>query len=421
MPSQGATVKRVVQSKDRITGFVNFVFWLMVLAFPFLYLEVKLGLGVLLIVLTHFSTGKKSSQFDFVCFAILLMNIFYLYMPYVIGTQNEQSFEYLFPLHVVFIAFWWFLLRLYSEIEFAKFIKVSILAGWVSWFYAMALLLSGLGMIPFSIPDPYNRVNVNADIIELASNFVSALLFTSPIITYHYLKSSHPVSLLKLTIFWIGVLATGRRSAFFGLGLCLLFLAYENSGSLRRVGVALLGLLMVSSIAILIYMFDVLSVGAMIDERINSLDLQEETARVDQAKALWEAFLERPFFGHGFGSNINLVRDEDKIWRYELSYVAALFRFGVIGCFIYILLYAVPLWRCLLNYRQFSTAQKSIIIAVFAQAMAYALNPVFDTFDTSMQPLLPILLFAIWRGDQRKTRPMFRTPHQNTMQLRPLR
>jgi hypothetical protein len=385
-----------------IVDTLNFVFWLGVMAFPFVFLEVKLGLGALLIVVTHFSNGRKSSRFDLVCFGILIMNVIYLYAPYVMGTYNEQSFEYLFPLHVVFIAFWWFFLRLYGNIEIEKLVKIAIKAGWVSWFYAMALLLSGLGVIPFQIPDVYESVNVNTEIVELASNFVSALLFTSPIITYHYLKSPTPVSLLKLFVFWIGILATGRRSAFFGLILCVLFLALENAESIRRVAFGLLMALIVSAIAILAYSFDVLSVGAMIDERIGSLNFESEVIRTDQANALWEGFLNRPFFGSGLGSNINIIRDEDKIWRYELSYIAALFRFGVIGCFFYLLLYGIPLWRCLLSYKQFSVAQKSIIIAVFSQVLAYAVNPVFDTFDTAWQPLIPILLVATWIG-QRQT------------------
>jgi hypothetical protein len=419
MPMPGrAIAPHSDSSLDRLIAFISSVLFMLVLGFPFIFVTAKLILGGFLIILMHLSPNRQSSRFDVVCFSILVVNAIYLYMPYVFGTYNDISFEFLFPLHIIFVAFWWIVFRLFSVSDIDRLVRVAIFAGWLSWTYSMLLLLSGLGFIPFEIPNVYDTVNVNTEIVELASNFVSALLFTSPIITYHYLKSPTPVSLLKLFILWVGILATGRRSAFFGLGVCLLFLAFESFQSIKSAVLAALLLVVLAVAASTVYAFDVLSVGAMIDERLDSLNLQDEVIRVDQAWSLWEEFLDKPIFGHGLGSNVTIIRDEEKVWRYELSYIAALFRFGVMGCFAYLLLYGVPLWNCIVNYKQFSTAQKSIIVAISAQVMAYAVNPVFDTFDTCWQLLLPVLLVTTARKETLKSRPQMRQPYQNLQQLK---
>lgn len=388
---------------SRTMNLVIYFFWFSILAFPFIFIEIKIAVGLFLILASHLVSGTKNQQFDLFCILLLILNMFYLYYPYVIGSYNEYSFEFLFPLHIIFVGFWWLSFRSVSVFEMERIARIAIPAAWVSWAYAMALLFEGLGYMPFQIPNVYNTVNVNRDIIQLASNFVSALLFTSPILSYYYLKSASPVSLSLLIVFWVGILATGRRSVFMGLGVCMLFLLYESIDNLRRITFLALTLIVFVSVGFLFYSFDILSVGLMIDARIDSFNLFGENVRIDQALALWDGFLEKPLLGNGLGSNVAIIRDPEKIWRYELSYVAALFRFGVLGCFAYLLLYFYPVLRCIARFRSLSLDERALFLGVLAQLFAYAVNPTLDTFDTSWQLLVPIFLIGFLKPKGRSS------------------
>jgi uncharacterized RDD family membrane protein YckC len=366
--------------------------WILVLGLPFIFIEVKLGLGVLILVFTHINSTEKSSTFDLYCLLIIGLNFFFLFYPYSTNEYNPYSFQFLFPLHIVFVAFWWVFLRRSTQFDLNKISSAAILAAWFSWTFAMAQLLEGFGVVPFKVPDPYDYVNVNTDSFKLASNFVSALLFTAPILSYRYLKSRSPIKISLLAIFWIGILATGRRSAFFGLFICVLFLAYENLRTIKSFAMFILGFAFLVGASAVLYKFNVFSIAQMIDERFDSFNVFDENIRIDQAIALWEGFLDKPFFGHGLGTNVAIIRDDEKIWRYELSYIAAFYRYGVFGCMAYISLYGYPIWKNIVRFKSFSVEQKSVMVAVIAQVFTYSVNPTLDSFDTCWQILIPILM-----------------------------
>jgi hypothetical protein len=385
----------LVQQKSLVARFFldgpSAIFWILVLAFPFIFLQIKFILGILLIILMHFRKSSVSATFDYICLSIVILNGFFVSYPYLTGEYNLYSLDFLWPLHLAFVSFWWLFIRKMSTPDLTLLSQVAILSAWIAWIYSMSFMLKGFGISFLNIPDPYDYSNVNTNEFKLASNFVSALLFTSPILSYLYLKSGSPIKLTLLVLFWIGVLATGRRSAFFGLGIAVIFLGFETIKNKKQVILSITVLLGLSGLIYILYILDILSIATMLNERVESLNGFDENVRIDQAMALWDGFLEKPLFGHGLGTNVYILRDEDKIWRYELTYIAAIYRYGIFGCAFYLVLYGLPFVRIAYRFRSLTIPQQALFVAALSQVFAYAVNPVLDTFDTCWQLLLPIL------------------------------
>ena len=58
--------------------------------------------------------------------------------------------------------------------------------------------------------------------------------------------------------------------------------------------------------------------------------------RVYQFRALYEGIANTPLFGSGAGAAAEYSRSSEQPWAYELSYVAFIFHYGILGFMIYL-------------------------------------------------------------------------------------
>ncbi|RWP10329.1 MAG: hypothetical protein EOR00_30935 [Mesorhizobium sp.] len=370
-------------------------FFIAVLAVPFIYVPFKAGVGLLLLVIQYASPSMKqdNSRFDFRLLILCLLGLMYVIIPELLGLRFYSSFLNVFSLHVVFVAFWWFVLRKITNDEVSYIAVLACFVTWVVWLYALGLLAQGLGYIPEVIPDLYDNINVDINSIGLSSNTVSALLFLSPVLTYSYLRKRSLWHYASLVLFWAGIVALGRRSAFVGLAVPITLLMWEGVLDSRHSGrtfrlVAVFVMVLCIAIAL-----DIFGIRGLILERWTRVD-EGASERLNQARALWYGFTESPYFGKGLGAIAHAIRSEDKPWRYELSYVAALFRYGLFGCGLLLVIYGGAIASCLIRIRNLSIPERALLAGAISQVIAYAVNPVFDTFDTAWQLLLPVLFAA---------------------------
>jgi hypothetical protein len=371
------------------------VFWLSCLSFPFAFVPAKLVVGTALLIISWMRGVRPLSRYDALAAAAIFLSSIYLIVPYAAGKIGEFELSYLFPLHVAFPMFWWSLLRNYQARDLNMLCSITFVSVWISLAYSMGLLAESAGMLPFDMPHIYNLENTDLEMLRVASNSVSALLFSAPLASIILLHRRSLVSVTMLLAMTIGVMATGRRSILLGIAIAVILdQLFAVFGSKRRF-TSLMAFFGLTTLILTIYTFDLFSMQSMLSARFQTTTFADETERVDQAYALWEGFLGHPIFGNGLGSVAAIVRSDANPWRYELSYVAALFRFGMIGCSLFFVIYVLPLASLFKSYSSFDVKVKALIVSVVGVYFTYAFNPVLDAFDSAWICLLPFAMASL--------------------------
>jgi hypothetical protein len=60
-----------------------------------------------------------------------------------------------------------------------------------------------------------------------------------------------------------------------------------------------------------------------------------------QYKSLIEGWLKSPLIGSGVGAVASYVRSDEQPWSYELYFISILFQQGIIGFFMYFILFSL--------------------------------------------------------------------------------
>ena len=337
--------------------------------------------------------------------AIALIGFYCVYVlaPIAAGTAEPGSPIYTVSLYIVFTGFWLLFLPSISNSDLRSIADISILSAWAVLLYALAIMASAWGMIPFQVVDIYSLVTpVGVDVanIGLASSTLSALLFTAPILTYVYLAKPTFVRIVAIGLFWIGIIVLGRRSALLGLMIAFALILFTAGTSVRKFFNIIAILIALSATGGVAVALNIGGVQTVLTKRIDQFDLVNEPERIGQTLALLADFNDRPLLGHGLGTATSVIRNDDKPWRYEMSIPAALFRYGVVGYSILWALVGVPMIYCLRHFRKAEIHVQALICGVATQFCAYIVNPVFDTFDTAFQFFLPVFLASYLAVDK---------------------
>jgi len=117
--------------------------------------------------------------------------------------------------------------------------------------------------------------------------------------------------------------------------------------------------------------------------------------RNQQAVALWQGWLEEPWLGHGHGAVAAVIRNEQRPWQYELSYLALLFHTGIVGTLIFAASIGWVYWQGLRIIRQSSLYGPYMMAALAGTSgalIAHATNPYLNTFDCMWMIFLPLAI-----------------------------
>lgn len=140
---------------------------------------------------------------------------------------------------------------------------------------------------------------------------------------------------------------------------------------------------------------------------------QSDSIRSAQIGMIWDAFADKPFFGHGFGATLpDMVRDPYKPWEFEATYFSLLYSTGIIGFVIYLGAVVVPMSSVVVEiYRDFSGVITPYAIPVLVGEVCFligaSVNPTLTKFDALWVLFAPIVLLnvaAMVRRDAIETR-----------------
>lgn len=140
-----------------------------------------------------------------------------------------------------------------------------------------------------------------------------------------------------------------------------------------------------------------LNFASLSDQFLAAFDTSREisaSVRYQQFTALMAGWSDSPLIGQGLGaSEKSIIRDEEMVWAYELSYVALLFQTGLLGFIVYS---AAVLWIFRAGIRIVRRRPESaqVILPLLAGAagflLANATNPYLSKFDYLWTIFLPV-------------------------------
>lgn len=234
-------------------------------------------------------------------------------------------------------------------------------------FYIAAILAFAGIIIEMQIPQPETTVSLGKG----AGAFALGLIHAAPLSLAAFILNT---TCLMLTASRAGLISGLIGFLIFGVILALMQKGTVTS-QLRKGLLAGAGVLLI-----------LIAAGAQFAFRRFADTFEQTVAREKLLQAHWEAFLERPFLGHGLNTyaELNLLSVDTENWSYLLHagavhniYLQALEEMGLVGTLLFgsiVLLALLPIFRRVLTeYRGsgpvWSAAAIAILIAVFVHGL----------------------------------------------------
>jgi hypothetical protein len=198
------------------------------------------------------------------------------------------------------------------------------------------------------------------------------------------------------------VLATvlsGRSALFLAvlLGILSGLVVRFHAGALRGRDVAALAVVAVLFAASSVLLADAMEfdLGTVFSAVIEKLMEGGGDERSAQWASLVEGIQDSHALGAGHGVGVSVVRDPDYPWRYELLWVATVFRVGLVGALIYAMPAAWVVIRFAIEYvrRHGDPLPVFYLTGLLAALLGAATNPYFESFDFQWMLVLPLAYF----------------------------
>lgn len=99
----------------------------------------------------------------------------------------------------------------------------------------------------------------------------------------------------------------------------------------------------------------------IVDRYTGDLSIEADSQRAEQGLELFKYFKENVFFGIGMGGYLDhLIRNEERVWHYEVEYFSMLMQFGIIGFLMIFFCYIS--WVVLQIFKSYNKKLKMQII-----------------------------------------------------------
>jgi hypothetical protein len=120
-------------------------------------------------------------------------------------------------------------------------------------------------------------------------------------------------------------------------------------------------------------------------------------ARAEMARSLYAGIFDNGGLGAGHGVGVSFVSDPLHPWRYEVVWLATLYRVGIVGTVIYVLpflLYAIGVVRLALA-RLLPARHKFMFCGFVCAFLATNTNPYIEAFALQWMYVIPLVLWYI--------------------------
>ncbi|MBE1162285.1 hypothetical protein [Dyella acidiphila] len=120
-------------------------------------------------------------------------------------------------------------------------------------------------------------------------------------------------------------------------------------------------------------------------------------ARADMSRSLYAGIFDNGGLGAGHGVGVSFVSDPLHPWRYEVVWLATIYRVGIVGSLIYVmpfLLYAIGVTRMALA-RLLPVRHKFLFSGFVCAFLATNTNPYIEAFALQWMYVIPLVLWYI--------------------------
>ena len=138
-------------------------------------------------------------------------------------------------------------------------------------------------------------------------------------------------------------------------------------------------------------------VSAVLNIVFNKLASGGGTERTEMSRSLYAAILDNGGLGSGQGVGVNYVSDPIHPWRYEVVWIASIFRVGLLGAFIYVLpflIYVLGVARLAID-RRLPAHHKFLFSGFVCAFLATNTNPYVEAFSLQWMYVFPLVMWYV--------------------------
>ncbi len=160
------------------------------------------------------------------------------------------------------------------------------------------------------------------------------------------------------------------------------------------------GVPMVVAVAIALLLLDAytqISLSKVLDAVTTKLASGGGPARVEMTRSLFAGILANDGLGSGHGVGVTFISDTQYPWRYELVWLATLYRVGMLGTLVYalpFLLYIVAVIRLAIG-RRLPPRHKFMFCGFVCAFLGTNTNPYIEAFVFQWMYVIPLVALAI--------------------------
>lgn len=385
----------------------------------------KIGILFCLIFLLIINKDKIVFDKEIFLFTLLCTLVGFVWSFYGMLFDNPGALRVLtvmgiYPLLFLALSFW---ITIYNINNIAKlFFVISIFIVVIQ----ASFILSSLGILPLFIYDVLKTLSDNSDGISIGDAHilftlpnVSSLIFLIPFFSAFILLSNklEIKSLILVLVMLVLILLTGRRAFFLSYGFSLVFLVFISLYLRKDLQTNIFRKLFVVMLFFVMSLFAFISFSGIelqiyIEKFYSILDFSSNDSnleRVYQFRALYEGIANTPLFGSGAGAAAEYTRSSEQPWAYELSYVAFIFHYGMLGFMIYlsgivyIFVSLLKICKDKIVSRDVKVSIVSFLAGFVAFLVANSTNPYLMKFDYMWVIFIPVMIinaYKIEKGEQ---------------------
>tara|TARA_R110000851_G_scaffold175556_1_gene321893 strand:+ start:19853 stop:20797 length:945 start_codon:yes stop_codon:yes gene_type:complete len=226
--------------------------------------------------------------------------------------------------------------------------------------------------------------------------FLTAAFFSAPDLIQ---KAS--VRWILLMCLFLSAITSGRSALILAAPIGIMVNFFVRSYSLETLKSALFYLAFISFFfffcAWFLFYFYSIDVAYIIKLFFEEISQGGGSARAGQTSALLEGINSNYGLGAGHGIGVDYIRSTDFPWRYEVVWLATIFRVGFVGAFLYFLpfaLYAVGTFYLWMKGRV-DSYDRFLFGGFLAVFVASTTNPYVEAFTFQWMYVLPVCYFFL--------------------------
>jgi hypothetical protein len=156
-------------------------------------------------------------------------------------------------------------------------------------------------------------------------------------------------------------------------------------------------LIAVMATLFLLQAYTQISVASVFDIVFDKVASGGGSARAEMSRSLYHGIVDNGGLGAGHGVSVPFISDPLHPWRYEVVWLATVYRVGVVGAVMYVLpflLYGVGVIRLALA-RLLPARHKFLFCGIFCAFLATNTNPYIEAFAFQWMYVIPLVLWYI--------------------------